>query len=102
MDRFMPRWAALIALVLVGPLFALTPLAHATPQDETWIAGIYDGADYDDVVGQITSEGGPLPPLVLAALSPPIVLIGPAMQYASDPLPNRPFERLKPRAPPAF
>ena len=41
---------SLLALVLLVPLFWLTPLAYASPPDQTWIGGFYDDADYDDVV----------------------------------------------------
>jgi hypothetical protein len=40
----------LLAILLAGLLVALVPLAHASPPDETWIAGLYDDGDYDDVV----------------------------------------------------
>ena len=44
-----------VALVLVIlALFALGPLAYASPPDQTWVAGIYDAADYDDVVSLLT------------------------------------------------
>jgi len=39
----------LTALLLI-PLVGLTPLAYASPPDQTWIGGFYDDADYDDVV----------------------------------------------------
>ena len=48
----------LMAAVLLLCLLALGPLAHASPPDPTWIAGIYDDADYDDVVLAITSSVG--------------------------------------------
>jgi hypothetical protein len=34
----------------VAVLVLLTPLASATPVDPLWIPGIYDEADYDDVI----------------------------------------------------
>ena len=40
----------LAALLLLVPLFSLTPLAYASPPDQTWIGGFYDDADYDDVI----------------------------------------------------
>jgi hypothetical protein len=40
----------LLALLLLVPLLWLTPLAYASPPDQTWIGGFYDDADYDDVV----------------------------------------------------
>jgi len=45
--------AASLVLVIVA-LFALGPLAYASPPDQTWVAGIYDAADYDDVVWLLT------------------------------------------------
>lgn len=38
----------LFAIVLV--VGALQPLAHASPPDPTYIPGLYDDADHDDVV----------------------------------------------------
>jgi hypothetical protein len=95
----MRRWLALVALLLVGPLFTLTPLAQATPQDPTWIAGIYDGADYDDVVLLITTDGG------IAPSVPPQVFGGVAVEaspaHAVALVSTAPPSRLQSRAPPA-
>src|SRR5262245_10687219 len=44
-----------LALLLLGVFAGLVPLAHASPPDPTWIAGFYDGADFDDVVLAIVS-----------------------------------------------
>ncbi len=44
------RRRLLLALLLLVPLLWLTPLAYASPPDQTWIGGFYDDADYDDVV----------------------------------------------------
>ena len=41
--------------LLIGVMLALTPLAYAAPPDQTWIPGLYDNADYDDVVLFVTS-----------------------------------------------
>ena len=41
--------------LLVGVMMALTPLAYAAPPDQTWIPGLYDNADYDDVVLFVTA-----------------------------------------------
>jgi hypothetical protein len=40
----------LLLLTLAGAMLALAPAAHASPPDQTWIAGLYDNADYDDAV----------------------------------------------------
>jgi len=39
-----------LANFLVGTLLTLCPLAHSTLPDQTWQAGIYDGADEDDAL----------------------------------------------------
>ena len=54
-----------LALLMVGVLTGLVPLAHASPLDPTWIAGFYDDADFDDVVLAIVSAdvaASPIPP----------------------------------------
>ncbi len=52
--RAVPSVALLLAIVL----FALVPLADASPPDQTWISGLYDNSDYDDVVLIATSTVG--------------------------------------------
>ena len=47
-----PRRLAILALL--GLFLALTPLAQASPPDQTWVGGFYDDADYDDVVLLVT------------------------------------------------
>src|SRR5262245_20294959 len=43
--------AMLLALLIIAPV----TLAHASPPDPTWLAGVYDQADFDDVVDLLTS-----------------------------------------------
>jgi hypothetical protein len=43
------------ALGLLLVLLTLLPLADAAPPDPLWIAGIYDEADFDEVVGAVVS-----------------------------------------------
>jgi hypothetical protein len=40
---------------------ALAAFAHASPPDETWLPGIYDDADFDDVITLITSSSAAPP-----------------------------------------
>src|SRR5215468_2389428 len=49
-------------------LLALAALAHASPPDGTWTPGIYDDADFDDVIALIASLSGALPDAPGAAL----------------------------------
>lgn len=60
------RCRLLFILVLLGTLIGLVPLAYASPPDPVWVSGLYDDADYDDVVVAATSikapeEATPLP-----------------------------------------
>ena len=56
LDRLhVPRPAGLSAMLLVLLMIAPVTLAHAAPPDPTWFAGVYDQADFDDVVGLLTS-----------------------------------------------
>jgi hypothetical protein len=36
--------------MLAGAMVALTPAVFASPPDATWLGGLYDNADYDDVI----------------------------------------------------
>src|SRR5262245_55765837 len=44
------RWGQARILGAVFVLLALVPLAHASPPDPVWLAGIYDAGDSDDVI----------------------------------------------------
>ena len=52
------RLGRLLVLILVAGLVTIVPLAYASPADPAWIAGIYDTADYDDVVSMLTEMNG--------------------------------------------
>jgi hypothetical protein len=45
---------AFLVLTLLPVVVGLVSLAYARPPDPTWISGIYDDGDYDDVVIAIT------------------------------------------------
>lgn len=46
------RSVVLLAFLLIAPV----TLAHASLPDQTWVEGIYDQADFDDVVVFLTSS----------------------------------------------
>ena len=46
----------IVAIVLVGAMTTIAPVAHGSSPDPSWIAGIYDHADGDDAV-QVTTDG---------------------------------------------
>jgi hypothetical protein len=57
-------------LVLLTCLLGVLPtLGFASPPDPTWIGGIYDDADYDDVVVLVTSASADVSPPVPDLLS---------------------------------
>src|SRR5258705_1675495 len=67
---------SLFVLLLLACHIALTPLAHASPPDPTWISGIYDDADYDDVVCLVTSGLGTIETVGLANAHPLLPVAG--------------------------
>jgi len=89
-------------IVLISAVLAATSgLAYASPADPSWIPGIYDDADFDDVVGLVTSADalpGPASaaalPLVTLRTSPP----APLREVAILRFPTAPLHA---RAPPA-
>ena len=46
------RW--LLVAVLIGLLFVLSPMAFASPPDPSWLGGLWDDADFDDVILHLT------------------------------------------------
>jgi hypothetical protein len=91
----------LVGLVLLV-LAAMPPLAFASPPDPSWIQGLYDDADYDDVVGLVTSGTGcvALTPLPDPRPIPSVVRRAPT---APREVPrSRPISGVRLRAPPAF
>jgi hypothetical protein len=91
------RRALLIAAVVV--LGALPALAFASPPDPSWIAGVYDGADYDDVVVLVTFSTADVSPAPVPDLAPDLLSVGglppapdhpPVALWASAVLPRGP------------
>lgn len=62
-----PLLRCLVSALLAGALLTLVPLAHCSPPDPTWIAGLYDDADHDDAVIAICDGVG------LPATAPPAI-----------------------------
>ena len=55
-------------LPIVVALILLPPIAFANPPDPSWIAGIYDGADSDDIETLVyeTAATNPNPKIIQA------------------------------------
>ncbi len=67
-ERMMKRWGIvpilpdiLLAVATVIIPVLLLALAYASPPDPAWIPGVYDDADGDDVIVQVTSAMGNVP-----------------------------------------
>ena len=59
-----------VGLLLVGVLVVLTALAYASPPDPSYLGGLWDDQDYDDVVILATStalavDGHPGPDIAI-------------------------------------
>src|SRR5262245_57220867 len=73
-DSRRPRPLCVLSLLA---LLLITPLAYARACDPTWIPGLYDVADFDDVVlFLVETAGGTVPgPSVLAVGAPPMLVV---------------------------
>lgn len=94
------RLLVLVVFVLIGPLAGLTPLAYASPPDPSWIGGVYDGGDYDDVVILITSATGSVTPSLLPEFLQGLVVVR-IPQLASERVATATVAPVQSRAPPA-
>jgi hypothetical protein len=94
-------WRALVALLLLAVQSLLPALANASLPDPSWIPGIYDDADDDDLVLLVSSGAGSVTPAVSDSLRPPPRVVG---KLGHAPESGRQALRalaLHPRAPPA-
>ena len=66
----------LLAAVLLLTVFAIRPLAEASPPDPTWVAGLYDNADFDDVILAITSTAAVVDADLGDCAVPTLVVVG--------------------------
>ena len=88
-------WTTALLLALVG----LLPLAHASPVDPSWLGGIYDAADFDDVAQTITALDGSVE---VAPLTNFLTSDLPVVDLTRPPTPPNPLVCcVQPRAPPA-
>ena len=90
-------WVCLMLLAVVS----LTPLAYASPPDPSWIRGLYDGGDFDDVVVLLTGGTGVVEPFPVQDVRPLLVPIGTAFRGDERLGPIPASSANPPRAPPA-
>jgi hypothetical protein len=89
------------AVLLVGVILALTPIAHACQTDPTWIGGFYDDNDHDDVVLFITAGVSAVEARVVEPIGPITVCLGVIDPGRPPTVPVRSVQSLTTRAPPA-
>ena len=68
-----------VALALLAVLVLLGTLAHGSPPDPTWIGGLWDDADFDDVVNLVTSALSTVESLFLPEVRPSWLYVSPAV-----------------------
>jgi hypothetical protein len=94
-------WLRWFVLVLVVLMLTLTGVAYASPPDPTWIPGLYDDDDFDNVVDFITSSSSVAVALVITdfcRIRNPILL---QLRPADGIVAFIPLSAFGPRAPPA-
>ncbi len=89
----------LVPLILLV-VAALPALAYASPPDPSWIPGLYDDADYDDVVGLVTSSTDSVALTSPADLQTILSVVDYALAFLSDRQPTRSVSVVRLRAPP--
>src|SRR5437867_4920126 len=80
----------LIGLSLVAAILALAPAAHANPPDQSWIDGLYDNADFDNIVVVITSNLGAIQHSIGWSSAPVAPIVGRAVPTHTESRPLRP------------
>jgi hypothetical protein len=90
-----------LTLLLVGTVGILTPIAEASPPDPSWIRGMYDNDDFDDVIGLITFGSGLVAEIVRVEIRPELSIVTAVLTPDDDPVPSHSLASAQPRAPPA-
>ena len=74
--------AKALPILLVFLIGALPGLAHASPPDQTWLTGLFDDADHDDVILIITGFSG-TPAPSLSSMPGPLLCVTILQAYAT-------------------
>ena len=91
---------AWLGWLLVGLMVVLTPMAWASPIDPSWIKGVYDDADFDDVVTYLTSGTIAIPALPVNDLLPALAFVSADPVLDERPAAAPTVAAHSPRAPP--
>src|SRR5260370_17258932 len=94
------RFAAPVLPLLLMAISVITPLAFASPPDPSWVQGIYDDADFDDVVVFIASGAAVVEVFLQLDLRLVLPLAGHTAPPEPDAVPGLFRSSLQPRSPP--
>jgi hypothetical protein len=92
---------ASVAVLLLGVVLTLSPIAHASPTDPVWIPGFYDDNDYDDVILFITGALSAVDSGVVDPVGPVVICLGSIPQGKLQSISARPRESHSTRGPPS-
>ncbi len=92
---------ASVAVLLLGVLLSLPPIAHASPTDPVWIPGFYDNNDHDDVILFMTGAVSAVESGLVDPVGPAVVCLGLIPLSRPQRAWPRPLESLSTRAPPS-
>jgi len=95
------RRSVLFGWLVVSLMVVLSPMAWASPIDPSWIKGVYDDGDFDDIVVYLTSGTFAVPALQLAELFPTLLSVRVDVVPDEQRDAGTPFSLHVPRAPPA-
>src|SRR5262245_8405026 len=94
-------WARCWLCAILLTMVALTPLAYASPPDPSWIRGLYDAGDFDDVVVMLTGGTGVIEPFPLDDVCPLLLVMGDVLQVDVGSVPTPTLLDHPARGPPA-
>ena len=88
-------------LVLLACCGTLPLFAHASPPDPIWLPGIYDNADYDDVIGLLTDTAA-VRELPQVTADPACLGFGPVLSGPASVVPDAFLLGFRLRSPPTI
>jgi hypothetical protein len=91
----------LLAIVILGLVAFLRPMAFASPPDQSWLGGFFDDADYDDVILLIMGASPAATIDVVPDTSPAVVVVVPVAEAGEESAPTPLLSSHDTRAPPA-
>ena len=94
-------WKRYLVLVLLAYCGTLPIAAYASPPDPIWLPGIYDDADYDDVIGLLTDTTA-IRELPLIATGPAPIDFWPVLGGVASVVPDAFLLGFRPRSPPTI